>query len=218
MTTIVPTSTGPTSPGATWNGPISSGGSLKYAAFNSSRLVRARLGSARLSYASFLGADLTGTDFNGAFLDHAKLQGANLTGTTLDQTDLGSAQIQGAQLGGVDLSTVQNLDSADLYGAHANRSTRWPAGFDAGRAGVVLDFRVEAERTQVGHASWSWSGPRSPNRVASALKLSRSDRRRGRLRMAVTVSSTKRVSLKNCGASRSARASAISASRSSWPW
>ncbi len=115
------------------------GASLKYATFNSGRLVKARLGNAWLSYASFLGADLTGADFNAAHLDHAKLQGAKLAGTTLDQTDLGDAQLQGAQLGGVDLSTVNNLDSADLHGAHANTSTKWPAGFDVNRAGVVFD-------------------------------------------------------------------------------
>jgi uncharacterized protein YjbI with pentapeptide repeats len=115
------------------------GASLTHATFNSSRLVKARLGSARLAYASFLGADLTDADFNGADLDNGKLQGAKLTGSTMDQTDLGHAQLQGAQLGGVDLSTVKNLDTADLHGAHANTSTKWPAGFDVGRAGVVLD-------------------------------------------------------------------------------
>jgi len=38
----------------------------------------------------------------------------------------------------VDLSTVKNLDSADLHSAVADKNTKWPPGFNPLQAGVTV--------------------------------------------------------------------------------
>jgi uncharacterized protein YjbI with pentapeptide repeats len=77
---------------------------------------RAQLQGAILVAANLQGARLVGAQLQDANLDHAQLQGANLH----------RAQLQGARLAG-----------ARLDNAYAGpKTTKWPAGFDARRAGV----------------------------------------------------------------------------------
>jgi Pentapeptide repeats (9 copies)/Pentapeptide repeats (8 copies) len=118
--------------------------SLKDATLSSANLAGARFGEARLVDAVLLGANLSGVDFNGADLSqasgrslHSVIRPASRA-ATLDQADLDGAQLQGALLAGVDLSTVRNLDKANLQDAQTDRSTRWPPGFAWESTGVII--------------------------------------------------------------------------------
>lgn len=79
-----------------------------------------RPGPLWLAYADLSGKYLTEANFVGA-----NLRGANLKGAVIVRADLRRANLEEA-----------HLDRADLRGALYDSQTRWPAGFDPGRAGA----------------------------------------------------------------------------------
>jgi hypothetical protein len=95
-------------------------GNLTGANLAAADLTYANLGGVILNGANLTAADLTYANFGGADLTHADLTEANLTESNLKEADL----------------TRADLTSAVLTGAEADRSTRWPSGFDWRAAGV----------------------------------------------------------------------------------
>ncbi len=102
----------------------------------------ANLDGAVLIFPPLPGADLMGASLSGANLDSVDLRHANLSLTTLSD-----ASLRGADLSRADLSNA-NADGSDLRRADLTRvtltgalydaSTRWPAGFDPIKHGMVL--------------------------------------------------------------------------------
>jgi uncharacterized protein YjbI with pentapeptide repeats len=115
-------------------------------------LFRADLRRANLEGANLEGARLLGADLEGAHLRPADLKGANLDSAHLRDADLGSTNLRGASLRGASLRGANlrgaNLHGADfsgadllganLSGAIADKSTRWPGGFDPGQTDVIV--------------------------------------------------------------------------------
>jgi Pentapeptide repeats (8 copies) len=102
--------------------------------FNATDLSHAHLEDARLQKATFFGADLSHAwclraNFEEARLDDALLVGANLNLATLRR----------ASLHGTDLRCTENIRTATMTGAVANKNTKWPAGFDWRAAGVMCE-------------------------------------------------------------------------------
>jgi len=115
-------------------------GSLKEANLNGGNLRGVELYGANL-----LGASLTGVNLSGAKLYGVKLAGANLfnadlSSAILNSTDLDRANLRQANLYGTDLSTVHNLNRADLNGAWYSDKTKWPDGFEPDEAGALLVY------------------------------------------------------------------------------
>ncbi len=61
----------------------------------------------------------------------------NLSGTDFTGLDLSGVNLREANLTGAKLRQATNLHEADLNGARYNIHTKWPAGFDPFKAGVV---------------------------------------------------------------------------------
>ena len=116
--------------------------SLSRVDLRSIALRGSRLSGVRLRYANLAravldgvwldGSDLTAIDLRRAFLRGAHLQHANLSRASLQDADLSHADLRQADLRGADL-TGATLDGAIFTRAHADQSTTWPAGFDAGK-------------------------------------------------------------------------------------
>jgi uncharacterized protein YjbI with pentapeptide repeats len=100
-------------------------------------LREANLGEARLEGATLEGANLAGANLWKAKLGGADLRRADLTGSTLVQADLSGVNLDGATLEGANLVDAI-LDGTGLAGVRADRRTVWPAGFDAGSAGLRM--------------------------------------------------------------------------------
>jgi uncharacterized protein YjbI with pentapeptide repeats len=116
---------------------------LRDADLTGAKLVDATLREADLSGADLYGANLglahlADADLGGAKLVNAALTGADLHGAYLLRADLRGAILRGANLKGANLGGTA-LGGADLRGAEADKSTRWPAGFDWRRAGVEIE-------------------------------------------------------------------------------
>jgi uncharacterized protein YjbI with pentapeptide repeats len=79
--------------------------------------VRAQLQEAVLSTGTFEGADFRNADLSGA--------------------RVGQASFKRAKFGGANLR-CQGLETAELHGAEADASTRWPDGFKPEAHGVVI--------------------------------------------------------------------------------
>jgi uncharacterized protein YjbI with pentapeptide repeats len=109
------------------------------------------LDGAKLSLAKFAGSNFNGssirggnlyrcvapqTNFNGADLKDAYCEGADLRGSTFVDADLQGANLQQTRLEGADL-TGASIDQANVMAVYSS-STKWPAGFDAKKAGCVL--------------------------------------------------------------------------------
>jgi len=133
---------------------------ISYLDLSSSNLNFAILQNAKLSYASLPrimvnvnadGADLTGVDADNSRWSNISLRGADLRRAKLANTDMGGTDapssvynedlygpvdLRGTDLRGANL-TGALLGGALLTGAIADSSTRWPAGFDAKKAGVL---------------------------------------------------------------------------------
>jgi uncharacterized protein YjbI with pentapeptide repeats len=112
-----------------------------------------------LHRARMRGLDLAGRDLSGADLASAHLEGTVLTDARLERCDLSWASLRGcdlrgavltraqllevdlrdALLHGADLASTSGLETVQWRGARADRSTRWPGGFDARAAGVVIE-------------------------------------------------------------------------------
>jgi len=112
-------------------------------------LARSHLEGARLEDALLDGADLQEAGLDDVELKHASLADVDLRAASLTRACLEGAVMTGAQLdrtvldaaclAGVDLQHVGGLEGASLRGATADRFTRWPSGFDARAAGVVIE-------------------------------------------------------------------------------
>jgi len=120
---------------------------------------RSEYKAANLSDADLSGTDLRGASVFGVDLEGARFRGADLRGATfvavrfaeggtIPASGSGSTRFEGADLRGADLEAVDasspdlgfdpDLSDADLRGALADGSTRWPQGFDWRAAGVEM--------------------------------------------------------------------------------
>jgi uncharacterized protein YjbI with pentapeptide repeats len=130
---------------------------LTYANLDYTNLHRTNFHRADLSVATLRGASLTGANLSKAYLSAANFSDAKLVRTDLSGADLGAAKFIRANLSAANLSGVEpvetnflraNLSGVDLSGldlrpailrkAKADRSTRWPLGFDWRRKGVRM--------------------------------------------------------------------------------
>lgn len=105
-------------------------------------LERTNLEGADLKFANLGGANLEKANLEGAYLIVANLEGAELERANLKGVDLGGARLGGANLEGADLkgallSTALQLDEAFLKDAKYDDSTKFPAGFDPEKAGMI---------------------------------------------------------------------------------
>lgn len=84
--------------------------------------------------ALFRGAQLARTMWFKCDLRYAEMEMANLRGARFHDCDL-----RGADLHGADLELAAFNLGTNLEGARADASTRWPAGFDPGAHGVIVE-------------------------------------------------------------------------------
>ena len=98
--------------------------------------VRVRISKAQDT--NFRGATLRDNDFRGADLSDAKFNNADLRGSDLRGVDLTGTILTKADLRGVDLRGAK-FDMTQLRFAKYDANTRFPAGFDPKKAGMVLD-------------------------------------------------------------------------------
>ena len=108
---------------------------------------RAKTRGPEVEKLDFTGIDLAGANLSGFRLwsvvfRNARLRGVDLRNATLAMSDFRGADLAGADFTGagvesVDFSTAQ-LAGATFTGAVYNEATRWPTGFDAAKAGAVL--------------------------------------------------------------------------------
>ena len=103
-------------------------------------LFEADLSGANLRGANLRGANLRRANLGGARLRGADLSGAALSGADLRGADLIEANLRGADLRGANLIGAKNLSGANLIEAIANRSTKFPDGFNAQRKQVIFDY------------------------------------------------------------------------------
>jgi hypothetical protein len=96
---------------------------LRRAYLNKADLERAYLGNSNLARAELQGANLRSARLPSAILLYAELGGASL-----EKADLTNANLRGAK-----------LDGAKFSEATANQYTRWPIGFEARAAGVIME-------------------------------------------------------------------------------
>jgi Pentapeptide repeats (8 copies) len=100
-------------------------------------LADAVLFEADLTGAELFVAHLTAANLSAARLTDAVLVGVNMTRTCLTGAHLAHAVLFGADLTGADLSGA-DLTGALLQRVRADRTTKWPEGFDPLAAGVDL--------------------------------------------------------------------------------
>jgi hypothetical protein len=110
-------------------------GRLEYKVAN---LTYAALGGTDLRGALFLGVDLRVAGFQDADLRGARFAGVNLDGTSFEGADLRGAHLELVDASSQDLGFDPDLRDANLRGALADGSTRWPQGFDWRAAGVEM--------------------------------------------------------------------------------
>jgi uncharacterized protein YjbI with pentapeptide repeats len=104
------------------------------------------LSMCKFSGSDFEGADLTDSslgqvsatlcNFNSANLSGANMWKGDFRGSTMVGATLSQADLRQARLDGVDLSGA-TLDAEDVQAIY-DAATKWPAGFDAKRAGCIL--------------------------------------------------------------------------------
>jgi hypothetical protein len=116
---------------------------LRYAGLNKAHLELAILDAAHLELSSLFEARLELAILDDAHLELAILLDAHLEGAILDSAHLEGAILDGAHLEGASLRKTDlsntSLSGASLTGAHANKQTVWPRGFDWQAAGVLVD-------------------------------------------------------------------------------
>ena len=119
------------------------------------RLTGADLTGANLNGANLTGANLVGVDLTGADLTGADLTGADLTGA--DLSEMNSAKVESLsnyirssrlnqtpgtiriiQAAKSNQALKTDLSTAKLDGAIADKNTKFPEGFDAAKAGVII--------------------------------------------------------------------------------
>jgi uncharacterized protein YjbI with pentapeptide repeats len=127
------------------------GETIELAQLDGTRLRGAWLEGVALAEALLRGADLRGARLKAATLVQASLadadlRGADLTEADLAKADLARADLRGAKLAGANL-TGTDLTTALVGGAHYDRHTIWPRGFDpSARAAVPRGRLFEPER------------------------------------------------------------------------
>jgi uncharacterized protein YjbI with pentapeptide repeats len=95
-------------------------------------LTGASLSWARAFRANFDGAILLNAELSGANLEEASLRGADLRGAYISlDNQLGSPSLAGADLTGAE------TEGAVFIGCTYNEFTRFPAGFDPARHGMI---------------------------------------------------------------------------------
>jgi hypothetical protein len=94
-----------------------------------------------LRYAQLEGGYLVRANVGDTGMARVRMRGAVLRDAYLCRSDLREAQLQRADLRGADLRGADlrgaDLEGARLAGASADRTTRWPSGFDPAAAGVL---------------------------------------------------------------------------------
>ena len=110
------------------------GRDLSTVALRNRTLTRALLNAANMR-----NTDLTGANLRGALLVGTKLTDATLNGADLRGANLSQARLPGADLREADLRGTRGLETANLDGAVADATTRWPRidGFGPKAAGVL---------------------------------------------------------------------------------
>jgi hypothetical protein len=98
----------------------------------------ADLSGTDLRGALFFGVDLEGARFRRADLRDAQFVGVNVDGTRFEGANLRGADLEFADASNPDMGFDPNLRDADLRGALADGSTRWPQGFDWRTEGVEM--------------------------------------------------------------------------------
>jgi glycogen operon protein len=119
---------------------------FKTAVLDGANLSRASMAFAKLEDAHLRSADLSsahgqGASFARADLTRADLSSAKLVGASFEDAALSSADLRGADLSGASLLRT------DLRGAHYDRDTRFPDGFDLGPAGLVFSPEARLNAT-----------------------------------------------------------------------
>jgi hypothetical protein len=89
------------------------------------------------SYADFYLADLTRASLRSAILTGAQFRETILEEAVLSDADCSNANFKLANLRGADLTGCTGLDSAKFEGTVYDARTRFPAGFDPARPGLV---------------------------------------------------------------------------------
>jgi uncharacterized protein YjbI with pentapeptide repeats len=110
------------------------GANLQKATLSTANLQKANLNGANLQKAS-----LRDVNLQEAFLDFANLQKADLRFANLQKASLLDANLQETDLRDVNLQAAASISTANLQGARATASTRWPDGFDWRAAGVIRE-------------------------------------------------------------------------------
>lgn len=119
-------------------GAIFEGANLVNVIFYYTNLEGAIFKYADLYWAVLCWANLKGADFEGANLRGADMQGAICKGANFKNADLsldnlgGSTQLQDACF------LMANFDGAKLQGAHYNKGTVFPEGFDPNSQDLIL--------------------------------------------------------------------------------
>jgi uncharacterized protein YjbI with pentapeptide repeats len=106
--------------------------------YKTANLTSADLSGTDLRGALFFGVDLEGARFRRADLRDARFVGVNVDGTRFEGANLRGADLEFADASNPDMGFDPNLRDADLRGALADGSTRWPQGFDWRAEGVEM--------------------------------------------------------------------------------
>ena len=106
--------------------------------YKTANLTSADLSGTDLRGALFFGVDLEGARFRRADLRDAQFVGVNVDGTRFEGANLRGADLEFADASNPDMGFDPNLRDADLRGALADGSTRWPQGFDWRTEGVEM--------------------------------------------------------------------------------
>lgn len=93
---------------------------------------------AQLHRANLRDVDLHNVDLHDADLHEADLRQTRLSGANLRRVNLRGADLSGANLCQADLRDA-DLNGAILQGARYTEETKWPVGFSAQDAGMVLE-------------------------------------------------------------------------------
>lgn len=124
-----------------------SGAEMESVNFANARLSLVRFGRSQLPGARFTGARLDGVTFTDSMLNNADFRRTRLHEVRFPWTFIGGSDFSGGSLSVVDfrnavLGTADfratSLQGADLTGVALECGTRFPRGFDTGRAGMDL--------------------------------------------------------------------------------
>ena len=154
-----------------WSGADLRGARARNANFEGVNLHVARFGGADCSRANFVDAHLEMAD-----LSDTNFRGATFAGRSAGGGPCKSASLRGCWLYGADFReavfVVKDRDArfegevvgAGLEGAFANEQTKWPAGFDPKKAGVIVLPGKERD-----HGEPAWRDPGCDDLTGSGM-------------------------------------------------